>query len=344
MTNENKDKPKNAYKTILSLDGGGIRGLITARILQEIEERTDRRIHELFDLIVGTSTGGILAVALAGQSENKTGKAPVAAEDLVELYSERGREIFDSKIWSMRGHFDERYDAENLVNILRDILGDAELRYTKPDIIVTSYDIERRTPYLFKTSKARCQNAEEFNRNHYLHQIARATTAAPTYFEAFLLDENHWEGKDKSRALIDGGVFANNPSMIGLSEALSSESSKDEILLCAIGTGMHYRPIPYSEAKDWGLLGWIKPLFSVMMDGMSDSADYHVRKLLPGKEYGNKQRYFRFDISLTTASDDLDAVSKANILALNWEAEKIIKEQSEELELLSKKLQRDRAD
>ena len=150
------------------------------------------------------------------------------------------------------------------------------------------------------------------------------------------MDRSQWKGENNNRrALVDGGVFANNPSLIGLSEALSSGAGQEDILLCAIGTGMNDRKIPYEEAKDWGLVGWVKPVLSVMMDGMSDSADYHVRQLLlddtadPGQ-----QRYFRFDIRLKYALDDLDAAHQANINALLLEADRIIENQKTALNRL----------
>lgn len=322
-----------SYKTILSLDGGGIRGLITAMVLHELENRTKRRIHDLFDLIVGTSTGGILAAGLARPRQDEA-EGPCSPKDLAEIYSKRGREIFSRSFWkgvtSLGGYSDEKYDAAPLESILEEVLGDTELKDTDPDIIVTTYDIERRTPYFFKTSKAR---AGEPGRNHLLRHVARATSAAPTYFEAFLLDKDQWEGEQSHRrALVDGGVFANNPSMIALSEALSSGTDMSEILLCAVGTGMNDRKIPYQEAKDWGPLGWAKPIVSVMMDGMSDSANYHVRKLLPDSSGDPRaQRYFRFDICLEDALDDLDAAHQANVLALSAEANKIVNSQADEL-------------
>ena len=327
-----------SYKTILSLDGGGIRGLITARILQELEIRTKRPVCQLFDLIVGTSTGGILAAGLAKPRNNQV-EGPCSAEELVHLYSERGREIFSRSFWkgvtSMGALSDERYDAAPLEGVLNEILGNAELKDTVPDIIVTSYDIERREPYLFKTSKAR---SGEDGRNHLLRHVARATSAAPTYFEAFLLDASQWSGeKDNRRVLVDGGVFANNPSVIALSEALSSGTDIPKMLLCAVGTGMNDRKIPYEEAKDWGLLGWVRPVISVMMDGMSDSAHYHAQRLLLDPDPA-KQPYFRFDIRLKDALDDLDATHRANIAALLDEADKIIEEQGDELSRLAQAL------
>ena len=210
-----------AYRKILSLDGGGIRGLIPARILEEIETQTKQPVHKLFDLISGTSTGGILAVGLT-TPRTRAGARPCTAKEMVDLYAERGNEIFSRSFWkSVTSLGDEKYDAAPLERILHDMLGDAELKDTVRDIVVTSYDIEARKPYLFKTSRAK----ETSGRNHLLRHVARATSAAPTCFEAFLLDESQWANEaHHRRALVDGGVFANNPSMIALSEALSSNT------------------------------------------------------------------------------------------------------------------------
>ena len=198
---------------------------------------------------------------------------------------------------------------------------------------------ERREPSLFKTSKAR-DGAN--GRNHLLRDVARATSAAPTYFEPLLLDGERWKGEKERRALVDGGVFANNPCMDALSEALFSGTAMDEILLCAIGTGIGDRKIAYEAAKDWGPLGWARPVLSVMMDGMSDSANYHVRQLLADAN-DDGQQYFRFDIRLEQALDDLDAAHSANIDARLREAERIIAEQEDELKRLVKMLA-DRSD
>ena len=330
-------KQEASYRTVLSLDGGGIRGLIPARILQEPESRTKRRISQIFDLIVGTSTGGILAAGLSRPPERG---GPCAAEELVRIYSERGREIFSRSFWrgltTIGGLADERYHAAPLYGILEEMLGSTELRETVPDIVLTSYDIERREPYLFKTSKAR---AGATGRNHLLRDVARATSAAPTYFEPMLLDGERWEGERERRALVDGGVFANNPCMLALSEALYSGTAMNEIVLCSVGTGMSDRKIAYEEAKEWGPLGWARPVISVMMDGMSDSANYHARQLMADAGDGAAgQQFFRFDVRLKHALDDLDAAHNANIDALLREADRIMETQSAELDLLAETL------
>ena len=322
---------RRPYRKILSIDGGGIRGLIPALILQEIEQRTGRRIHTLFDLIVGTSTGGILAIALT-----KPGK-PISAKQLVALYRKRGDQIFTRSflrtLESFAGVFGERYDQGPLEKILKRLFGTTQLKNTLCDLIITSYDIEKRTPYLFKSSQARLNPA----RNHLLRDVARATSAAPTYFEPLLMDGERWSQERKRRVLIDGGVFANNPTMIALSAALASDAPREEIVLCSLGTGRHSRRFPYDEAKGWGMREWARPVISVMMDGMSDSANYHAEQLLfaPKTARGDApRRYFRFDISLPEEMDDLDNTSKENIAGLARKAKQILRDNGTAFERL----------
>src|SRR3954452_22157774 len=161
---------------VLSIDGGGIRGLIPAIVLAEIERRAGRRVWEMFDLIAGTSTGGILACALCAPD-------PLPAEKLVALYEEEGPAIFDRSVWqrirSAEGLLDEKYDASALDRALERFLSDKRLAESKPDLLVPAYNLGDPGPYFFKTRKAR-EEGEDFS----LAQVARATAAAPTYFQA----------------------------------------------------------------------------------------------------------------------------------------------------------------
>lgn len=312
---------------VLSIDGGGIRGVIPAVLLQYIEDKSGKRIADLFDLIVGTSTGGILA---AGLTVPRSGGVPKhSAKDMLELYTDQGRDIFERSFWrgitSLGGTIDERYDHKPLEKLLKQYLGDATLTDCVVPIVVTSYDIERRKPYFFKTSRAR----KNKNRNHYLRDVARATSAAPTYFEP--KEVKSLAKKPTRRALIDGGVFVNNPAMCAYVEAISLEATPNEIMIASFGTGIATRKIEYADAKDWGALGWVRPIISVMMDGEADAADYHLRQLLPDDSTGNDQRYFRFDTDLDLALDDLDATGSGNIRNLKDEAGQIIAEKTQEL-------------
>lgn len=144
---------------ILSLDGGGIRGIIPARILTTIEDKTKRPIADMFDLIAGTSTGGILATGFAG---SVGGNKPIrTAAELLNMYVDRGSEIFKRSLWkgitSVGGLRGERYSAGPLETVLADTLGEAELKDVITDVLIPSYDIEGRGdyrgggPYFFKS-------------------------------------------------------------------------------------------------------------------------------------------------------------------------------------------------
>ncbi len=160
---------------VLSIDGGGIRGVIPAVILQHIEAEAGKPISELFDMIVGTSTGGILACGLAMPGDD--GKPKFSTSDMLALYVDRGKDIFHRSFWrgvtSLAGTTDESYSHEPLENLLKQYLGDATLDQCLTPIVVTSYDIERREPYFFKTTQAR--EVKNKDRNHYLRDAARAT-------------------------------------------------------------------------------------------------------------------------------------------------------------------------
>jgi len=134
---------------ILSMDGGGIRGTITASILTHIEQETGRPISDLFDLVVGTSTGSILAAGLT--TPEGSGAPRYAAESILNLYADRGQEIFSRSFWrgitSLGGAVDEQYDHRPLERILHELLGNATLADCIVPVVITSYDIERRQPY-----------------------------------------------------------------------------------------------------------------------------------------------------------------------------------------------------
>lgn len=312
---------------ILSLDGGGIRGIIPARILTTIEDKTKRPIADMFDLIAGTSTGGILATGLAG---SVGGNKPIrTAAELLNMYVDRGSEIFKRSLWkgitSVGGLRDERYSAGPLETVLADTLGEAELKDVITNVLIPSYDIEGRGdyrgggPYFFKSSKAKTDP----DYNYFLRDVARATSAAPTYFEPA-----HIENRSGTAwtALIDGGVFANNPAACAYAEARKLGAEPGEIILVSLGTGELQRPIKYGDAKDWGIIEWAVPVLSVIFDGVADTVHYQMDQLLP--DSAGKRCYYRFDTGLDKALDDFDAAHTANINALLREADDILASQA----------------
>ncbi len=297
--------------TILSIDGGGIRGLIPAKVLAQIERRTGKPVSELFDLVAGTSTGGILTLALAMPAD---GAPAWSAQELIGLYEREGPEIFSRDVWhrirSGEGLLDERYPSDGLERAFDTYFGQTRLSEALTEVLVTAYDIERRTPYFFKRRNAR----EDAGADFPIRAAAQATSAAPTYFEPVKLEPP--EGA-AYLPLVDGGVFANNPAMCAFAEARRWHPDA-EVVLVSLGTGELTKRLPYDDVKDWGLLEWAKPILDVVFDGVSDTVDYQLRQMLAD------DRYFRFQTLLDKADDDLDNASEDNLQRLKQEAEELI--------------------
>ena len=294
---------------VLSIDGGGIRGLIPALVLEELERRAERRVFELFDLIAGTSTGAILACALCAPD-------PLPAVRVAALYEEEGPEIFSRSIFqrirSADGLLDEKYDSATLNGVLARFLSDKRLSRTRPDLVVPAYDTAGPGPFFFKTTDARESPEDDFP----LSVVARASSAAPTYFEPSAVD---------GRALVDGGVFAANPAMSAFAEAVRFQPGA-EVVLLSLGTGERTRRRTFDEIEDWGLLEWARPLLDVVFDGISDAVDYQLRHAL------GEGRYWRFQVELTRASDALDDATEENLRALRAQAEELIAARSADLD------------
>jgi patatin-like phospholipase/acyl hydrolase len=288
---------------VLAIDGGGIRGLIPALVLAEIERRCDRPAGQLFDLVAGTSTGAIIACAL-------TRPEPLAAERIARIYVEEGPDIFHrsliKRITSAEGYLDERYDSDGLVTSLRRHLGTTRLAEARPQILLTVYDLELR-------------NAELLDRGDDLSMVeaAHASSAAPSYFEPVRIG---------AKTFVDGGVFATNPAMCAYGQVAGELD-----LLVSLGCGEHTRRLPYEEVSGWGRLEWLRPALDVVFDGTADAVDLQLRALIG-------PRYMRFQTPLDEASDDLDDASPENLAALTREAERLIAARDDELDRLCARL------
>jgi len=320
------------FLKVLSIDGGGIRGIIPATVLAEIETRTQSRIAELFDLIAGTSTGGILALGLAKPAKDDPSRPQFAASELANLYLKEGKRIFARSPWhrftSLENLLDEKYDAKGLETVLKEYFGDTMLSEAVTETLITSYELETRQPWFFARHKAR----EEAGFDFPMRFVARATSAAPTYFEPEELTATKPHG-----SLVDGGVFANNPSMCAFVEMKKLAPEPDDVLLVSLGTGQHTRPIHYGEAKGWGLAMWAKPILDVVFDGVSDTVD-HQMKVLCRESNAGDPRYYRYQTELNVGSDDMDNVTATNLAALKRKAEELIEDQDESLDRLCRDL------
>ena len=298
-------RPKTPRR-VLSIDGGGIRGIIPALVLAHLEQHTGKPCSELFDLMVGTSTGGMLALGLS--IDDGHGKALFTAQQLVKLYDEHGAEIFEQSLWrkvrSVGGILEEAYSHEALEKILDRYFGERALSECGVPTMVTSYDIQHRRTVFLKS----------WHSDHsglLCREAARATSAAPTYFEPANL-----EWASETRTLIDGGVFINSPSVSAYAEARKLFPD-EEIAMLSIGTGELTRAIPYEAAKTWGSALWVMSLLDCMLDGASKAADHQMRLFLGAN-------YLRLQTPLNYASDDMDDASQGNLRNLRQIAEELI--------------------
>jgi predicted acylesterase/phospholipase RssA len=318
--------PPRVPVRILSIDGGGIRGIIPALVLARIEKLTGRPAASLFDLVAGTSTGGILAIGLT--VPKFSGRPVYSAQELVTLFEREGPRIFsrsmlrtlvtsDSLFW-------KKYSSQGIEEVLLEYFGDSRLSDAITDVLIPSYEIQRRFPFFFKSANARRRPDYDFN----ARDVARATSAAPTYFEPKRIPTGTKSG---NYTLIDGGVFANNPAACALVEAQATLPHPGGYVVVSLGTGSLMQTIPLDLAKNWGTLLWVKPLLNAMFDGVSSTVDFQLRQLLP-------TGYYRFQPALNGHNHSLDNTSRANMAALKALANKMIDERSADLESLSEQL------
>ncbi|WP_264707477.1 patatin-like phospholipase family protein [Wolbachia endosymbiont (group A) of Acrocera orbiculus] len=300
-------------KYILSVDGGGIKGIIPAIILAEIEKRARKPIYQIFDLMAGTSTGGIVVAGLCRKDEQENPQ--YSANDLVEFYQEYGSYIFKSSFFrrSILSWFNcTQYPHKNIEYVLHKYFGDDVFKNTLSNVLITSYDIHNNCPFFFKSWK-------EDKNFIKLRDVLRAATAAPTYFAPKYLKINR-----KEMVLVDGGVFANNPAACAYASG-KKLFPNDDILLLSIGTGRTDRSIKYSNSRKFGKIGWIKPLLNVMFASSLDAVNYQLDQVIADK-------YIRIQSQLKVASPDMDNITSKNIKSLQQEAKAMVEDNQKVIE------------
>jgi len=293
-------------KKILALDGGGIKGLMTAIVLRDIErqlpgaEKVDldktNIIKDHFDLVAGTSTGSILAAAICtGRSLN----------NIIELYEEKGGEIFQPnlKLWGNRvlrtfsqGVSHPKHSDKGLAKELKAEFsngrGEIKLgsKLIKTPLLIQAFDATLHEPIVFKSHH--CDDKSDKSLN--LWEVVKASASAPTFFPSHSL---RYRDHDKPHAMIDGGVFANNPSMIALSEAFSlGWDKKEDILLVSLGTSEEIAEgISAKKGKELGAMEWALPLIGIFMGGASRHVHSLAKRVL-GSSGNEGSKYLRFQM------------------------------------------------
>lgn len=314
---------------ILSIDGGGIRGVVPAEVLATIEKKTGKPTSALFDLIAGTSTGGILALALSQPDPHGAGAAHTAAR-MIAFYEELGPVIFD-KSWvqvlrSMNGLVHSKYSDKPIESALENFFGNVRLSEAITSVFVPSYELTQRTPFFFRSTKAKRDPAYDFP----MRTVARSTSAAPTYFppEAISI-----AGTIDKYLLVDGGVFANNPAACALVEARVQFPQATEFTLVSLGTGTLKEAPLMGTPENWGLAQWSRPILDTVLNGVSSTVDYQMSQLL-GKRTDGTCGYFRIQAELTSSHQTLDSASPAAIKELRAITAATLQEQSRNIDEL----------
>jgi patatin-like phospholipase/acyl hydrolase len=255
---------------ILTLDGGGLRGLITVILLQRLNATPGLKgWMDSIDLVAGTSTGGLLALAIAKGLDIQT---------LHDLYQKDGGKIFDDTwlddVVDLGNVIGAQYSNRNLTRELISIIGNATLGDLPGHVLVTTFDLDNEDPDpLKRTWKPKIFHnlpGKDNDAGTLAYKAALYTTAAPSFFPSV-------------DGYVDGGVFANNPSMCALAQTQDNRNTVcpplAEVVLLSVGTGT---PLTYIKGKslNWGLAQWVKPLISVMMDGVGGIADYQCKQIL----------------------------------------------------------------
>lgn len=239
--------PKDQPFRILSLDGGGIKGIFPAAILAKLEEflPEGEHIHQYFDLIAGTSTGGILAMGVG---------AGITAETMLRLYLERGSELFPPGNAITRGlrglkqFFAYKYDADNLARLLKETYGDRRIQASRGCLCIPTSEGMNGEIFVVKTPH---HPDYHLDGKKLLVEVGLATGAAPTYLKA----ADHWGYR-----LADGGLWANNPILVAVIEALSAfDVTREQIQVLSIGCGNDKVRVTNKMASG-GLFQWRKAI------------------------------------------------------------------------------------
>ncbi|TKW01777.1 hypothetical protein SEVIR_8G201000v4 [Setaria viridis] len=328
--------------TVLSIDGGGIRGLIPATIIAFLEAKLqeldgpDARIADYFDVIAGTSTGALLTSMLAAPDKNN--RPLFTAKDLNTFYLENGPNIFPEKkagfltpaaklLGAVRG---PKYDGVFLHDKIKSLTHDVRVADTVTNVIVPAFDVKYLQPVIFSTYEAK----HDPLKNAHLADICISTSAAPTYFPAHFFTTSDGKGGSREYHLVDGGVAANNPTMAAMSmltkEVLrhnpdfnpGKPSDYRHYLIISIGTGSAKQAEKYTapQCAKWGLLQWLynggfTPIIDIFSHASSDMVDIHAAVLFEALHC--EKNYLRIqDDSLTGDTSSVDITTKENMEAL----------------------------
>lgn len=327
--------------TILSIDGGGIRGAIAVRILQFLEKELqaidgrEARIADYFDIIAGTSTGGLIAGMLTCPDGQEKPRPRFTAESAMKFYTDDSKSIFVKRpniIQTLKALIGPKYSPDSLEEVLRSNLQDVRMTDTVTELVVPAFDIKTMEPTIFSTAEAK----QKPEKNAYLRDVLRGTSAAPTYFPPTVFQTVNSEGKPRDFNLVDGGLAMNNPTFYSIMYALQQTYKKKKqndftfarnlqpqdfrsLLVLSLGTGttpLTLKSYNAKQASNWGVLSWMlhgnkTPLLDMVMEGSADVVDVNLSIIFQTIEC--MQNYLRIQATLTEQVTSIDDSSKENV-------------------------------
>ena len=321
-------------KKILSIDGGGIRGIIPGMLLVALERRLQRvsndptaAIVDHFDFFAGTSTGGILTCLLLCPDDEDPLRPKYSAQEALDIYVTHGSDIFKAgffrRLIAKFGLLSERYPSTTLEHVLESYFGERKLSELLKPCIVTAYNIELRKTHFFRQQTAIARGEP---RDFYLRDVCRATSAAPTYFS--VAEIRSMSGT--RYPLLDGGVFAPNPSMSALVEVTRAfnQTKINDIWILSLGTGRSRKAYDYEHFKKSRAISIGPALIDIMMSGAAESSDFFLQQLY--RSAGKEKHYIRIEPkNLHSIQEELDAANPSNIQKLIALGDRMVSENDE---------------
>lgn len=326
---------------ILSIDGGGMKGLISAIVIEQLEKEIKQysgnesaHICDYFDLIAGTSTGSILTgIYLCPDSFDRI---KYTASDAVKLYQDHGKEIFTHKrcygLKSLYGLHRSKYSNGNLSNLLNEYFGLVKLSHLRKPCLIPAYDIETGSAFFFNTISAKEDPDDDF----YLKDAVLASAAAPTYFPPVVVDSlTH-----QKLCMVDGGISCNNPSMCAFVEAIKMPhfTSVDHVNIFSVGNISKEISYACKYTKKWGLIDWFNPLLHIFMDANKQTVDYQLKMLYDSMQ--NKDNYLRIEKIAENSHDipDMDDASPKAMEYLTMIGHELITTYEDEIKAFAKRI------
>ncbi|KAJ7942900.1 Patatin [Quillaja saponaria] len=336
--------------TILSIDGGGIRGLIPATILEFLESQLqeldgeEARLADYFDVIAGTSTGGLVTAMLTTPNEKK--RPLFAAKDIKPFYLEHSPKIFPQNkglfapIVNLFGSLTgPKYNGKYLHSVVREKLGETRLHDTLTNVVIPAFDIKRLQPTIFSSYQVKKSPGLDAQ----LSDICISTSAAPTYLPTYNFKNQDSEGNIHDFHLTDGGVAANNPALLAINQVTKQIFDQtpdffpivavnyDRFLIISIGTGAPKNEAMYDAkmAAKWGTLDWLTyggsaPLIDVFSQASADMVDFHIGVV--SQAFHSEDKYLRIqDDTLSGTEASVDVSTKENLERLVQIGERLLK-------------------